>query len=384
MTVLKNAKIYTMQDDPVASGDIAIENGKILQIAKQIDTGGTGDVIDCHGQWVFPGLVDAHSHIGLFEDSIGFEGDDGNEATDPVTPHLRVIDAINPRDRSFAEAVSHGITCAVTAPGSANVICGQMAAIKTFGRYMDDMILKAPVGMKAALGENPKRVYHEQKKAPSTRMSSAAILRETLFQAKVYHEQKQKKDDSFKPDFKMEAMEPVITGEIPLHVHAHRSDDIVTALRIAEEFSLKIVLVHCTDGYTMLDKLKEQPAGILLGPLFTERSKVELHNLSLEAPAAFEKENIKFALTTDHPVIPAQHLIVQLALCVREGLSEMAAFKAVTIHAAEIAGISERVGSLRPGKDADIAVFDGNPLDYRTKTLMTLVSGQIAYRRKGF
>ena len=384
MSILKNAKIFTMENDIFTIGDIAIENGKILKIADHIDARLNDDIFDCHQMWVFPGLVDAHCHIGMFEDSVGFEGDDGNEDTDPVTPHLRAIDAVNPQDRCFSEAVAHGITSAITGPGSANIVCGQLAALKTYGKYVDEMIIKAPIAMKAALGENPKRVYHDQKKAPSTRMASAAILRETLFQAQQYHAQKLKASDDFKPDFKMEAMEPVITGQIPMHIHAHRSDDIVTALRIAEEFNIRVILIHCTDGYTMLDLLKNKSVGVILGPLFTERSKVELRNLSFEAPSCFEKEGVKFALMTDHPVIPIHHLLVESALCVREGLSELCAYKAVTIHAAEIAGISDRVGSLKPGKDADIAIFDGDPLDFRTKTLMTLVSGQIAYRRKGF
>ncbi len=383
--LLKNGKILTMEGGSFI-GDIAVKNGKIADVGENLNTGDK-DIIDVTGCIVTPGFVDAHCHIGMWEDGMGKEGADGNEMTNPVTPQMRAIDGINPFDPCFAEACAAGVTCAVTGPGSANVIGGQFVAMKTHGRTIEDMIIKEPVAMKAATGENPKRVYGEKKATPSTRMATAAILRQALADAEDYAKKLElgKDDPSKLPsrDLGKEAMLQVLRRELTLKVHAHRKDDILTALRIAREFNIKITIEHCTEGYLIADILKEQieqlGAGIIIGPLLSERSKIELRNLSFIAPVRLHEAGVKFAMMTDHPVIPLQYLPVCAALAVREGLPEEEALKSITISAAQIAGIDDRVGSIKIGKDADIAVFGGNPLDFRTRCLLTVVGGEIVH-----
>ena len=317
---------------------------------------------------------------------MGFEGDDGNEYSNPVTPELRAIDAINPYDRCFEEARMGGITTVVTGPGSANVIGGQFAAMKTAGSRVEDMVLCEPIAMKAAFGENPKRVYSGSKTF-YTRMTVASTLRKTIIETREYDRKlrEAENDESKKPafDFKLESMLPVIRRELPLKIHAHRADDILTAIRIAKEFDLRITLDHFTEGYLIInrikDDLKQLDAGVIVGPLLSDRSKIELRNLSMTAPRTLYENGIKFAMMTDHPVIPEQYLPVCAALAVREGLPEKAALESITINAAEIVGISDRVGSIEVGKDADIAVFYGHPFDFRARCVMTLVNGEIVF-----
>jgi len=367
-------------------GDILIEGGKIKKVAEEIPSPEGAEIIDAEGMWVMPGIVDAHCHIGMWEDGIGFEGADGNEETDPVTPHLRAIDGINPEDTSFREAREHGITTVVTGPGSANVVGGQFAALKTYGRRVDDMIIKAPLAVKVALGENPKRVYSEQKKSPSTRMATAAILRETLIQAQEYKRKlelgKEDPDKMPERDLGMEVLVKVLDRELPLKVHAHRADDILTAIRIAKEFNVDITIDHCTEGHKITDFLLEDNARIIVGPLLTERSKVELKNLSFKAPAILSKAGLKVAIMSDHPVIPIQYLPVCASLAVREGMDEMEALKAITINAAWVSGLDDRVGSLEEGKDADVVIFDGHPLDVRSRTRMVFIDGKLVFERE--
>ena len=332
-----------------------------------------------------PGFIDAHCHLGMFEDAIGFEGDDGNEATDPVTPELRAIDAINPMDKTFQEAYQGGVTTAVTGPGSANVIGGSFSAIKTYGHRIDDMILKTSVAMKIAFGENPKRVYDGKDETPSTRMATAAILRETLFKAKDYIEKKEDEDSSKHPDFdmKMEALIPVIKKEIPLKAHAHRADDIFTAIRIAREFDLDITLDHCTEGHLIADDLAKEGLNAIVGPSFGERSKFELKNLTFKTPKVLTEKGVKVAITTDSPVTPLEYLALCAGLAHRAGLDEMEALKAITINPAEIIGIDDRVGSIKAGKDADIVIFDKNPLkNIDSQTFMTIIDGKVVYKRE--
>jgi imidazolonepropionase-like amidohydrolase len=383
--LLKNGKILTMEGSAFI-GDVAVENGKIVGVGTNLNIKDT-QVIDVTGCVVMPGIVDAHCHVGMWEDGMGKEGADGNEMTNPVTPQMRAIDGINPFDPCFDEACAAGITCAVTGPGSANVIGGQFVAMKTHGRSIEDMILKQPVAMKAATGENPKRVYSEQKATPSTRMATAAILRQALTDAQEYAKKLELgKDDPSKlpaKDLGKEAMLSVLRRELTLKVHAHRRDDILTALRIAKEFNIKVTIEHCTEGYMIADILKEQlrelNAGIIIGPLLSERSKIELKNLTFKAPAILYEAGVTFAMMTDHPVIPLQYLPVCAALAVREGLPEEEALKSITINAAKITGIDDRVGSIKVGKDADIAVFSGDPLDFRTRCVMTIINGEIVH-----
>ncbi len=385
MIFIKNGKIFTMAGEVIENGDILIDEGKIVEVGKNLVAPLDAEVIDADGKMVLPGFIDAHCHIGMWEEGMGFEGDDGNEWVDPVTPHLRAIDAINPMDEAFKEAYTGGVTTAVTGPGSANVIGGMFAAIKTCGNRIDDMILREPVAMKIAFGENPKRVYESQKKSPITRMATAAVLRETLYKAKVYQEKKEKaKDDPSKmPEFdmKMEALLKVLNKEIPLKAHAHRADDIFTALRIAKEFDLEVTLDHCTEGHLIADYLKGEGRGAIVGPTLSNRSKVELRNLTFDTPRILHEAGVKIAIMTDSPVIPLHYLPICAGLAVKFGLDEMEALKAITINPAEIVGIDDRVGSIEVGKDADIVIFDGNPIkDIDCKTYITIIDGEIVYK----
>jgi len=393
-----NGNILTMADrkeqqgkeGPVLSyenGYILVENDKIRAVGPMSECPEDTEKIDANGRYVLPGLVDAHTHIGILEDSVGFEGDDANETTDPVTPHLRAIDGIYHTDRSFEEARQWGVTTVISGPGSGNVICGQFAALKTYGRSVDEMIIKEPCALKVAFGENPKSVYHEKNHAPSTRMATAAIFREQLFKAREYMEAWEDylkdKEENDKPEFDMrlEAIIPALKRELIVKVHAHRADDILTAIRIAKEFNLDITIDHCTEGYLITDILKENKVKVILGPMLTDRSKIELRNQCIGAPGILAKAGIPVAIMTDHPCVPIQHLLLCAAVAVREGMDEEDALRAITINAAKTARIENRVGSLEAGKDADIVIFSGHPFDFRTKVDITIIGGKAVYRR---
>ncbi|MCX7773315.1 MAG: amidohydrolase [Clostridia bacterium] len=391
MLLIKNAKIITMAGMNYEKGFIACDKGKIIAVgevqnapkAQAQDT-----VIDAEGMVLLPGLVDSHSHVGMMEDAVGFEGDDVNEMTDPVTPHLRAIDGVYHADRSFEEARQYGVTTVVTGPGSANVIGGQFAALKTYGRTVDEMVIKAPCAMKIAFGENPKTVYHEKHQAPSTRMATAAVLREQLFKAKEYldalNEYENDKEENDKPEFdmKLNALIPVIKGELVVKAHAHRADDILTAIRIAREFNLDITLDHCTEGWMIPDILKDYGHDVILGPMLTDRSKIELRNQSLKAPGILSNAGVSVSIMTDHPCVPNQHLMLCAALAVREGMSEENALKAVTINAARAVRLENRIGSLEAGKDADMVLYTRHPFDYMAKVKMTIINGEIVYQNQ--
>ncbi len=385
MLLLKNGNVMTMAG-PAFVGDVAIENGKIVAVGQSLSYS-DAEVRDVTGMTVMPGIVDPHCHIGMWEDAMGFEGADGNECTNPITPELRAIDAINPYDRCFEEAAAGGVTTCVTGPGSANVIGGQFVAIKTYGDSVDDMVLRFPVAVKAAFGENPKRVYNGKNQTPSTRMATAALMRKALIEAQEYNEkiERGKADPEKMPERNLgkEILARVIRRELPMKIHAHRADDILTAIRICREFKLRYTLDHCTEGYLITDKLKEALSedceGIIVGPLLTDRSKIELKNLSFKAPKVLEQAGIEYAMMTDHPVTPEQYLPICTAVAVREGASEEGALKAITINAAKITGIADRVGSIEVGKDADIAVFSGHPFDFRSRCVLTLVNGKVAH-----
>ncbi len=385
MILIKNAKIYTVAGEPIEKGSILIDAGRIKEIGTEIIAPKDTQVIDVEGKLVFPGMIDAHCHLGLWEDAIGFEGSDGNEMSDPVTPHLRGIDGINPMDRTFEEAYQAGITTVATGPGSANVIGGQFAAIKTYGKRIDDMTIDENIAMKVAFGENPKRVYHEKKRSPMTRMATAAILRETLMKAKRYQEKiaEAKEDKSNYPNFdmKMEALLPVLEGKIPLKAHAHRADDIFTSIRIAKEFGLRLTLEHCTEGHLIADELAEEGYAAVVGPSFGDRSKYELKNKTFDTPGILNKAGVKVAIMTDHPVIPLQHLPMCAALAVGAGMPEDEALKAITIYPAEILGLADRVGSLEVGKDADIVIWNKHPFDIQASVEYTIINGKIVYQK---
>lgn len=380
--IIKNAKIYTMNDEIIENGSLIIKNGKIEKIIRgkeveDIDIEGI-KIIDAKGHMVVPGIIDAHCHLGMVEDSMGFEGDDVNEMTDPITPELRAIDALNPMDKMFKEAYEGGITTVATGPGSSNIVCGQFAAIKTYGRRIDEMVIKEPIAMKLAFGENPKSVYGKNDKSPMTRMAIASKLRELLFKTKEYMEDK---DASF--DIKLESMKKVMTGEIPLKVHAHRADDIFTVIRIAREFDLKLTIDHCTEGHLIADYLKDENLDCIVGPSFTDRSKVELKNLTFETPKVLNEAGIRFAIMTDSPEVGVNYLPFCAGLAMKAGLKEMEALKAITINPARILGIDDRVGSIEEGKDADLVVFSSNPLrDIQAEALLTVIDGKVVYEKE--
>ncbi|HHX24139.1 MAG TPA: amidohydrolase [Thermoanaerobacterales bacterium] len=383
MIAIVNGKIYTMCGQVFDNGTLLIEEGKIKAVGYEVTVPQDADIINASGKYVFPGFIDAHSHIGIFEEAVGEIGEEGNEWTDPVTPHLRAIDAINPGDQAFEDAVKGGITCAFTGPGSANVIGGQSIVMKTFGKVIDYMVVKQPAGLKVAFGENPKKVYSEQKKMPATRMATAALLRESLVNAQNYMsklEQNRKAVEKvLERDLKMEILCDVLDKKLPLRAHAHRADDIMTAVRIAKEFDLNIVIEHCTEGHLIADELAELGIPAVVGPSFSSRSKVELKNLSFTTPGVLTKKGVKVAIMTDHPVIPIQYLPVCAALAVREGMEEDDALAAITINAAEILGIDNRLGSLEEGKDADVVIWNGHPLDIKSKPSCVLINGEVVY-----
>lgn len=386
MLILKNGSVNPVTSERFV-GDIAVDEGKIVALGTDLEKKyPDARIIDLTGCTVIPGIIDAHCHIGLFEDGIGSVGIDGNDYYSPVTPELRSIDGINPHDRCFVEARECGITTVVTGPGSANVIGGQFAALKTNDGEIEDKLLKFPIAMKAALGENPKRVFSGQKTF-YTRMAVAAHLRKALTDAMDYDKKiKEAGDDESKlpkRDHSLEALLPVVRRELPLKIHAHRIDDIRTAVRIAREFNIRFTLDHFTEGYLYASSLKkdivELGAGVIVGPYMSDRSKIELKNGSMKAPYELYKNGVKFAIMTDHPVIPIQYLPVCAAVAVREGLPEDEALKALTINPAEIVGLSDRIGSIEAGKDADIAVFRGDPFDSRVRCVLTLINGEIVH-----
>ena len=389
MKAIINAKIKTMVASPKSKtkaeydkGVILIEGEKIKAVGseKEVKIPKNAEIIDAKGKLVLPGFIDAHSHLGMWEESIGFEGADGNEATNPVTPNLRAIDAIYPLDEGFENARAGGVTSVVTGPGSANVIGGQFVAIKTYGHAVDDMIIKEPIAMKCAFGENPKRVYNSKNTAPTTRMAVAAILRETLSKAKDYAARKKAaKGDILKApafDAKMEAMIPVIEGKLPLKIHAHRSDDILTAIRIVKEFGLKASLDHCTDGSLIVEEVKASGFPAIIGPSFGAKTKLELKNKSFRTAADLAEAGVKVAIMTDCPVHEQGALPLFAGMAVKAGMDKEEALKAITINAAEISGIADRVGSIEPGKDADIVIWENNPLSVEAKVKKLFINGE--------
>lgn len=385
-----NGKIHTMEGRNYEGGYLHIVNGKIAEVGDMSDfTLDDEKMVDLKDQDVYPGFIDAHTHLGMFEDAITFEGDDGNEETEPLTPQLRALDAINPMDRCFTEALEGGITTVVTGPGSANPIAGQMLAMKTYGRRIDDMIVKEPLAVKFALGENPKSVYHSKNQAPTTRMATAAVIREQLWKAKRYLEDRAKAEQSPDGDYdppeydaRCEALVPLLERKIQAHFHAHRADDIFTAIRIAKEFDLDYVLVHGTEGHLIPQELVQDRARVLSGPFLGDRCKPELKNMTPQSPGMLAKAGIPVAIITDHPETPIQYLPLCAALAVREGMDREQALEAITIAPARICGLDKRIGSIKEGKDADFVVYQGDPLDFANKPRMVICGGKIVYERK--
>lgn len=385
MLLIKNANIKTMADKDYNIGSILVKDGKILEIGENIRIESSKvKVIDATGCIVMPGMIDAHCHIGIYEEDKGFEGLDINEMTDPTTPNLRAIDAINPFDTAFKEAVEAGITTVLTGPGSANVIGGQFVAMKTYGKCIDDMVIKDPIALKVAFGENPKKVYNSKNRMPITRMAIAGLLRENLVKAQNYKVQKEealKEGKSFNIDLKMEPLVLVLEKKIPLKAHCHRADDILTAIRIGKEFDLNVTLDHCTEGYLVKDYINKSGYPAIVGPGLCSRSKIELANRTEKNAGELNKEGIDVAIITDHPVTPIQYLPLCAIIAVKEGMDKNEALKSITINAAKISGIEKRVGSIEVGKDADIIILDGDPLNALSNVLYTIIDGEVVYKR---
>lgn len=378
-----NAQIFTMCGDAIKNGYVEIENNIIARVAEGIPDSVSSEDIDAAGGKLLPGFIDAHSHIGIIEDGLDFEGDDSNEKAEPCTPQLRAIDAINPQDFCFEEARCRGITSAVVSPGSANAICGEIAAIKTYGRTVDEMLIRS-VGIKLALGENPKSVYSGRGESPMTRMSTASLIREMLFKAKRYIqdiENAEEESDLPEYDMKCEALIPLLRGEAKAHFHCHRADDICTAIRISKEFGLDYVLVHCTEGHIIPDVLAAEKASIIAGPVICDRCKPEMRQLRLENAAKLFGAGLQPAICTDHPVIPVQYLPLSALAAVKGGLSRYDALRAITVNAAETVGIADRVGAIKEGMDADLQLYGGfcEPLDMLSEPIWVMINGKTVY-----
>ena len=372
--LFKNATIYTMEQDPFV-GDFKIDKGVFTQIGKDLTAGVGEDVQDLNGLYVFPGLVESHCHLGMEETAIRFEGDDVNEITDPITPNMRGIDGCNPMDETVELALKGGVTTVAAGPGSANVIGGTFFAYKTVGNCIDEMTIQNPLAMKAAFGENPKRCYKDKK--IDTRMQISALLRETLAKTKEYMEKKEAgKEVAY--DQKLEAMIPVIKKELPLKCHAHRADDILTVIRIAKEYDIKVTLDHVTDARCIIPQIKESGFSCICGPALTHKSKFELANMSFETPNELYKAGILFSIITDSPVVPQQYLSLSAALAAKAGLPEYEAIKAITINPAKILGLDNRLGSIKEGKDADFVICTKNILDTTNEIKAVYVDGKKA------
>ena len=378
MLCVKNGNVHDAIHEEAYRADILVEDGRIKAIGEHLETEEGVQIVEAEGLHVYPGFVEAHGHIGLDGYGIGYEGMDYNELNDIVSPQLRGIDGVKPMDAAFPKAAAAGVTCVCVGPGSANVLGGTFVTIKTVGRRVEDMVVRNNVAMKCAFGENPKRVYREKK--DSSRMSTAALLRETLFKTREYLEKKEAAGDdpTKKPafDMKLEALIPVIKGEMPLKAHAHAAEDIFTALRIAREFGVKITLEHVTEGHLIVEELAKENVPLAVGPTLTSASKYELRNKSWTTPGVLAAAGCQVSIITDSPVIPQEYLPLCAGLAVQAGMDPFAALQAITINPARHAGIADRVGSIEVGKDADLVITDGCPFEVSTKVRHVFIEGK--------
>ncbi|MBQ8802586.1 MAG: amidohydrolase family protein [Tyzzerella sp.] len=379
-----NGKIFTMEGQTIECGYVRTKDKIIEDIGDmssfQLEDN-SEEILDVQGAWVLPGLIESHGHIGITEEKWGAIADDGNEGTSPVTASLRAIDGVNPMDPAFHDAIAAGITSVMAGPGSSNVVGGQFLFMKTQGRCVDDMVIKNPAAMKVAFGENPKTNYGDKDQFPATRMGIAALLRKTLHQAVQYKKDKES-GNLDKEDFELEPWLPVLRREIPLKAHAHRADDILTAIRVAKEFEVDITIDHGTESHLIVDEIKASGFPVIVGPDLTSRSKLEVQNMNFKTNQILNEADVLFSITTDHPVVLIQYLPLCAGLAVKYGLPVEDGLKAITINAARICRVDDRVGSLKKGKDADIAIFSGNPMEVFTKTLYTIIDGKIIYENK--
>lgn len=370
---------------PIEDGTVLVEDGRIVAVgpAADVEVPDGAEIVDASGSWVLPGFVEAHGHAGVHEEGEHWIGEDVNERTDPNGARLRALDGLNPDDEGFRDALAGGVTTMVVKPGSANPIGGRTVAVKTWGRTADEMLIREPLSVKSALGENPKRVYGEQKKLPSTRLGVAAVIRDAFTQAQDYKLRRahaQRAEEPFERDNTLETLVRVLDGELPWSQHTHRADDIATAVRLSEEFGYRLVINHGTEAHLLADLLAEKNIPVIIGPLFTSRPKVELRRRSLRNPGILARAGVKIAITTDHPVVPVNFLVHQATLAVKEGLDAETALRSITLNPAEIMSLDDRVGSLRPGLDADIVIWSGDPLDVMSRALRVYVAGREVYR----
>ena len=373
MILLKNCSIAHIEENKFVNGNILVEGSKLKCIDNNMDMLDDHiEIINVNNNKVFPGFIDGHSHIGMW--NLNHDGNDANECVEPMTPGLRAIDGLNPLDSAFESAYRRGITTMMISPGSGNVMCGQAAIVKSFGKTVEEKLIRFPAALKVALGENPKNVYSALGKSPSSRMSTAALLREKLNRARLYFE-----NPDSKYDMDLEAIIPVFRGEMPLKIHVHRADDIVTAINIAKEFNLKATIDHCTEGYLIVEELKRAGFPILVGPLFSFRTKDEVKNSTYKNPIELINNGLSVSVTSDHPFSNCEFLPIYVGLLVKYGLPYFEAIKTITINPAKALGIDDRVGSLEVGKDADLVVYDGDPLEVDTNVLLTMINGQIVY-----
>ena len=388
MLAIINGMLHTVTGGTIEGGMVLVDDeGRIAAVGSGVAVPDGATVIDAGGNHVFPGFVDAHTHLGIWEEGVGRAFWDGNEVSEPVTPHVRALDAINPRDPGLADARGAGVTTVCITPGSGNAICGQAVVVKTAGEVTDRMVVRQPAGLKMALGENPKSVYKPRDKMPSTRMGTAALIRQALVRAQTYLEKQARaaEDPDTEPpdeDLQLEALALALRGEIPVRVHAHRADDILTALRLGEEFGLDVTVEHCTEGHKVATELAAAGVPALVGPSLSSRSKVELRELSFSTAGTLARAGVTVAIISDHPFVPIQYLPLCGGLAIREGLEPEVALRALTLTPAEILGVANRVGSLEPGKDADLALYQGHPFyDVQARCTMTLIQGQIVHEK---
>lgn len=378
MTFIINANIQTMADKTFHNGVIQIRDGKIVFIGEQHVIPEGAPIIDAKGALVTPGLIDVHTHIGIDEEGVGWEGDDFNETSEAVTPHVRALDGMNSFDQGFFDAARSGVTAIQVLPGSANVIGGLTASLKVkIGRTADELVIQNPSGLKIAFGENPKRIHGKAGKAPVTRMGVASLLRDQLVKAQTYMEKREK--GQCDRDLRLEALTLVLKREIPVRAHTHRADDIMTAIRIAKEFNLKLSIEHATEGHKVAQQLAASGVSVTIGPTLSSRSKVELKEIGWETYKVLSDVGIEFAMITDHPIIPINYLTTSARMAIREGLDEMAAWRSLTINPATIVGVQERLGTLEVGKDADLVIWEDNPITSDGRPYLTMVDGDITY-----
>lgn len=377
-TAFVNAHVVPVESEPF-DGVLLVQDGKITALGADVEVPADADVVDCEGKWLLPGFVDAHVHLGMHAEGEVGATSDVNEMTDPVMAGVRAIDAVDPNEPGWRDALTGGVTTVNVNPGSGNPIGGQAVAMHTHGRTVDEMVLRSPSGVKSALGENPKNVYKEKGRTPSTRLGTALVIREAFLKAQGYQARREEAEKEGKPFTRephMEALVLVLEKKIPWRQHCHRTDDIATALRIADEFGYDLVLDHGTEAHPIADLLAERGIPVLIGPLFTTKSKPELRGRSMRNPGRLARAGVEISIITDHPVIPIDFLVYQAALSVKEGLDRETALRAITLNPAKVLGLDERIGSLAPGKDADLVLWSGDPLDVMQRALRVWIGGR--------